>query len=183
MSNEYTAEDFAQARFAVHESGRALGIRWATDPGTKEARPWTYQRPLNPLWVHRANDGHMAGLGGWVPVEEAAAITLDDLAAAWEAAEVPTDDNPIREGDEIICLMGTGGYLLRRASVHEHGRVPLPSVRVLSRAPQREPWQDLADALGPVIAEANGGEDQRLTDEWAQRLYERGVRVSKNEQE
>lgn len=169
--SEYTAADFEKARFAEHPVGGAT----ATRNGYKGH--WVLSNGILPM-----SDAEMA-LGGWVPVWDGVAPTLGSLAEAYATAEVPTEATPIREGDEIICLMGTGGYLLRRASVHEHGRVPLPSVRVLSRAPQREPWQDLADALGPVIAEANGGEDQRLTDEWAQRLYERGVRVSKNEQE
>lgn len=79
--------------------------------------------------------------------------TLEALAGAWEAAEVPTDDAPIREGDVVIVRHG-GGFTVELAdrilSGQTHGQE-----RVLSRAPRREPWADLADELACFSALAN----------------------------
>lgn len=73
------------------------------------------------------------------------AISLDGLKAAWETAEVPTGDAPIREGDVVIVRHGGGGFTVELAdrilSGQTHGRE-----RILSRAP-REPWAELEDVL------------------------------------
>ena len=73
-----------------------------------------------------------------------APLTLKDMQVAWEAAEVPTDDAPIRKGDVVIEKISTSAYAVM---------TPPPTCglagrefRVLSRAP-REPWADLADSL------------------------------------
>ena len=77
-----------------------------------------------------------------------APLSLDTLAAAWEAAEVPTDDAPMQQGDVYISTVDRNdrgrGYLVAaagRTGTHMHFKA-----RILSRAP-REPWQDLADEL------------------------------------
>lgn len=74
-----------------------------------------------------------------------APLSLKDLQVAWEAAEVPTENSPIREGDVVVFRHG-GGFAVEPAdrilSGQTHGRE-----RILSRAPRREPWQDLADSL------------------------------------
>ena len=76
-------------------------------------------------------------------------VSLDALEAAWAAAEVPTDDNPIREGDVIIYRHDGDYWTVRPVSAHDlDGEGWGGSVRILSRAPQREPWQDLADIIG-----------------------------------
>lgn len=79
-----------------------------------------------------------------------APLTLKDMRVAWEAAEVPTGDTPIREGDEVI-LPVFGGYLVRPATAPEEAGIPAGNVRILFRAPKREPWADLADVLRTEI--------------------------------
>lgn len=74
-------------------------------------------------------------------------LSLDTLEAVWEAAEVPTDDNPIRQGD--VCLVFLGATWIA-------GEVgdrwwPVGDTRILSRAPKREPWADLEDVLRDEI--------------------------------
>ena len=107
-----------------------------------------------------------------------APLSLKDLEVAWEAAEVPTADAPIREGDVVIAFNETNlwGYSVRRAHPIDFELGAKGYVRILSRAPRREPWADLADVLsGFAIHDHNGKE---YPDVLAQRLYERGVRMA-----
>ena len=70
-----------------------------------------------------------------------APLSLDSLAAAWEAAGQADE---CREGDVLIIRDDEDNYLVRRMD----DRSDLDSTaRILSRAPKREPWQDLADEL------------------------------------
>ena len=70
-----------------------------------------------------------------------APLSLDTLAAAWEAAEQADE---CREGDVLIIRDDEDNYLVRRMD----DRSDLDSTaRILSRAPEPEPWQDLADSL------------------------------------
>lgn len=79
-------------------------------------------------------------------------VSLDALEAAWAAAEVPTDDNPIREGDVIIYRHDGDYWTARPVSAHDlDGEGWGGSVRILSRAPQREPWADLEDVSGEAL--------------------------------
>ena len=77
-----------------------------------------------------------------------APLSLDGLEAAWEAAEVPTASAGIRAGDVCIELCADHHFEVFRAAVgvEADGRWE-PAVRILSRAPKREPWADLADSL------------------------------------
>ena len=94
-----------------------------------------------------------------------APLSMKDLQVAWEAAE---EADECREGDVLIIRDDEDNYLVRRMD----DRSDLDSTaRILSRAPRREPWADLADAL-----RAHTGEPE--PDETAQTLYERGVRVT-----
>ena len=98
------------------------------------------------------------------------AISLDDLEAAWEAAEVADE---CREGDVLIIRDDEDNYLVRRMC----DRSDLDSAaRILSRAPRREPWADLEDVLGDFAIHDHDGKE--YPDVLAQRLYERGVRVT-----
>ena len=102
------------------------------------------------------------------------AISLDGLKAAWEAAEVPTDDNPIREGDMLIEHFGPDAYHVYLAEGN-YSRLPC-AIRILSRAPRREPWADLGDKLA---VEMPGIEDEPRIEALAKALYcEHGVRVT-----
>ena len=103
------------------------------------------------------------------------AISLDALEAAWEAAEVPTDDAPIREGDVVIYTSACGtGVTVHKAAVGQFGRETHGYVRVLSRAP-REPWADLADLLRARLDDGV----VRVEVDWAAReLHAAGVRVT-----
>ena len=67
-------------------------------------------------------------------------LLLKGLEAAWENAERVTE---CREGDVLIAPGSWGGYTIWEAARD----APLRAARILSRAPKREPWADLADAL------------------------------------
>ena len=95
-----------------------------------------------------------------------APLSLDSLAATWEAAERGEE---CREGDVLIIRDDEDNYLVRRMD----DRSDLDSTaRILSRAPKpREPWQDLADVIGEHTYEPDP--------KWlAQALYQSGVRVT-----
>ena len=93
-----------------------------------------------------------------------APLSLDSLAAAWEAAEQADE---CREGDVLIIRDDEDNYLVRR--MEDRNRLD-STARILSRAP-REPWEDLADVL-----RAHTGEPD--PDETARTLYEYGVRMA-----
>ena len=181
--SEYTAEDFAQAMFAVHPDPAAVDARYAARMNRDPEFPWLLDG------VPGNGDEHMAR-DGWVPVVESrvtdhtlrrvegraerkreklvehiadqdrvirrrndeitalrreladaqAPLSLDTLAAAWEAAG---EADECREGDVLIIRDDEDNYLVRRMD----DRSDLDSAaRILSRAP-REPWADLADSL------------------------------------
>lgn len=102
-------------------------------------------------------------------LEERPLLSLDSLATEWEAAEVPTDENPIRKGDVAIEKISASAYAVMTPPTicALVGR----ELRVLSRAPKREPWQDLADDLD---REKTLGVE--LAEDIAQSLYDRGWR-------
>ena len=95
-----------------------------------------------------------------------APLSLDSLAAAWEAAEQAGE---CREGDVLIIRDDEDNYLVRR--MDDRSRLD-STARILSRAPKpREPWQDLADVIGEHTYEPDP--------KWlAQALYQSGVRVT-----
>ena len=67
-------------------------------------------------------------------------LLLEALESAWENAEQAKE---CRKGDALIVPGSWGGYTIweaRRGS-------QLRAARILSRAPKREPWEDLADSL------------------------------------
>lgn len=102
-------------------------------------------------------------------------LSLKDLQVAWEAAEEATDDAPIREGDVVIYTSACGtGVTVHKAAVGQFGRETHGYVRILSRAPKREPWQDLADVLRAWDAEPADAD----ADGMAKWFHERGVRVT-----
>ena len=157
----YTAEDFAQAMFAEHPDPDAVDARYAARMSRDPEYPWLLDG------VPGNGDEHMAR-DGWVPVVESR-ITLDALEAAWEAAEVADE---CREGDVLIIRDDEDNYLVRRMD----DRSDLDSTaRILSRAPKREPWAELAGVL-----KAHTGEPD--PDETARMLYENGVRVTGGEE-
>lgn len=94
---EYTAADFAAARFAEHPSTEFLAMR---------------SRPVSACFPWETSDGYetdeQMAATGWRPVREAAPLSLDALREAWEAAEVITPDSPTRKGDEVIEELGAG---------------------------------------------------------------------------
>ena len=151
------AEDYAVAHHtyeyltpdenAYYTSGFVRGARWQ-----REAL-------VDLRWENRQLEAGAEGV-----------VSLDGLRVAWETAEVPTEDTPIREGDVVIVRHG-GGFAVEPAdrilSGQTHGRE-----RILSRAPQREPWEALADVLEGVL-----DADARCAESIARDLHERGVRV------
>ena len=99
------------------------------------------------------------------------AITLDALEVAWEAAEQAEE---CRKGDVLITRYAPeDGFKIGPAK--SRGCVNSGVTRILSRAPKREPWADLADVLRAHTGEPDPDETARL-------LHERGVRVAGGEQ-
>ena len=130
----YTADEFANARFATHPNG-LLAMRDLD----LEYHPWTVGKRDR----HVAHSDEDLAAGGWSPVREAAPVSLDVLRTAWENAEQADE---CRKGDVLIWADGLGGYHVHPSEADR----PLIASRILLRAPQREPWQDLADVLERV---------------------------------
>ena len=78
-------------------------------------------------------------------------LLLKGLEAAWEAAEQAPE---CRKGDVLIVPGSWGGYTIWEAARD----APLRAARILSRAPKREPWADLADALRGTVWERLSGD-------------------------
>ena len=95
-------------------------------------------------------------------------LLLKGLEAAWEAAEQAPE---CRKGDVLIVPGSWGGYTIWEAARDSQ----LRAARILSRAPKREPWAELAGVL-----KAHTGEPD--PDETARMLYENGVRVTGGEE-
>ena len=98
-------------------------------------------------------------------------LSLKVLEVAWGAAEVPTDDAPIRKGDVVIEKISADAYAVMSPppTCGLAGR----EFRILSRAP-REPWAGLADVLlseGVLYYRADA-------DDCAKALHGRGVRMT-----
>lgn len=91
------------------------------------------------LWQERASQAEAHARKA-----EAAPLTLDTLRDAWEEAEVPTDENPVRKGDVLIRKDDDAAIDVWECQTGHHPAVG--ETRILSRAP-REPWADLADDL------------------------------------
>lgn len=101
---KYMAEDFENANFAYHESGRARGMRLA-EP--EDDYQWYAQRPTNPLFMRFATDGEMAE-GGWVPVRESEptfTVTESEADKAYEAACCDID-SPATLGTRTALFLG-----------------------------------------------------------------------------
>lgn len=104
-------------------------------------------------------------------------VSLDVLRTAWENAEVPTDNAPVRAGDEMITRIG-GGYLVRKVGAELDGWVPGDApTRVRKRAPQREPWAELDDAIA-----SSGVADGISAEDLAVKLHEQGWRKTGGEE-
>ena len=144
MNENYTAEDFARAMFAVHPDPAAVDARYAARMNRDPEFPWLLDG------VPGNGDEHMAQ-DGWVPVVESR-ITLGALEAAWEAAEQAGE---CRKGDVLILRDPAEGYSVWRAGDADY---LAGSTRILSRAPKREPWADLADVLRGTVWERLSGD-------------------------
>lgn len=95
-------------------------------------------------------------------------LLMEALEVAWEAAEAPTGDAPIRAGDVMIYPV-PDGHAVRKALVDDG--LWRSDTRILSRAP-REPWQDLADDL----AERSALMDEDAIETAAKALHKAGWR-------
>ena len=89
------------------------------------------------------------------------------LEAAWENAE---QADKCRKGDVLIMrpFLDEGGFKIITAE--SRGCINAGATRILSRAPEPEPWADLADLLRAHTGEPDPDETARL-------LHERGVRA------
>ena len=194
----YTAEDFAQANLATkgrfdvaRRTDPSLAHQWhvyggrqgyfsdeemAADGwvpvGTKKALERAIKELRYDLKVALAAVADLGDENDRLERILQAPLSLKDLGVAWEAAEVPTDDAPIREGDVVIYTSACGtGVTVHKAAVGQFGRETHGYVRVLSRAPKREPWQDLADVFKTWDYPVRGYEE-----ELAKWVYAKGVR-------
>ena len=96
-------------------------------------------------------------------------LSLKDLAVAWDAAEQAEE---CREGDVLMTRHSDDNYEVWVAA----GAFDISKKsRILSRAPKREPWADLADVL--TLAEGDIGGLNVDAINVAALLHERGVRV------
>ena len=198
--NEHTAEDFKNANIAIRgtrgaarrcEPGTPLpwvcdGEEWDDDKGMVEDgwRPVHEHNPHATDALEEEIQDLRDRLNAMVEENicrrsEAAQLTLDSLREAWENAEVPTEANPIREGD-LVIYAAYGGFYVGRAEGDaaemnaKNKRMPR-SFRILHRAPQPEPWQALADVMRQWDATPETGHS---ADSMARWFYERGVRVT-----
>lgn len=114
-----------------------------------------------------------ARLARELAVEREQTIDLDALQAAWEGAE----EGIVNKGDVIIRRACDGEDFAVWVSVCAGNTEEDDDLRILHRAPEREPWQDLADVLRawdeePMDADLMGR---------ARWMHERGVRVTEGE--
>ena len=172
MSENYTAEDFAQEKAGLDRQGLVDHIQ-ELDAVTRRRNKEVKELRVARDELRKIVDELHAEIRGL----QAAPLSLDTLAAAWEAAEVPTDDAPMRQGDVYISTVDRNdrglGYLV--AAAGRNGTHMHFNARILSRAP-REPWVELAGVLHDVINQ--GGDDHIDVDSAAARLYAEGVRVT-----
>ena len=169
MNENYTAEDFARANVAMRstdgvarrvapESDKPWRASWIPDfdwlsDEDMAADGWMPVRVANgrrdrdtyidhiadqDRVIRRRND-EIAALRREL-ADAQAPLSLDDLAAAWEAAEQADE---CRAGDVLIIQDDEDNYLVRRM---DDGSYLDSTARILSRSP-REPWQGLADDL------------------------------------
>ena len=166
-TRQYTAEDFANAEFARHQSGVVAARFYG-----RGSMPWLTADDIS------LSNEDMADLG-WVPVQEAAAqpVTLDALQAAWEGAEqgeVAEGDVLIRRsGENITVWAASGEWSTEALSRSGH-------TRILHRAPKRPEGAERLEALLDEWHDAPLRHDDKGLADW---LARRGVTVSKNAQE
>lgn len=156
----YTPADFEAARFAEHPDGRR-----AMRDTRLAFHPWTVSERDR----HVARTSQELAAEGWVPVREAAPLSLDTLREAWEAAARST---ACRAGDVLIIRGDPDDYHVYVADTETHHLSA--KVRILRRAPRREPWVDLAD----LLADESALMDEDAIEKAAKALYNRGVRVT-----
>ena len=89
MTQKFSAADFANARFAEHESGQAVAIRWTQDYAREPDGFWTYERPLNNKFSKEATHQEMADMDGWVPVPTKPTITESEYRLALDEDRDP----------------------------------------------------------------------------------------------
>lgn len=176
----YTADDFRTARFAEHPDG-LIAMRHLD----LDYHPWT----VGERYRHCAHSDDDMAAGGWSPVREldwmtetnlhaaeymegradqareATPVSLDALRTAWENAEQADE---CRKGDLLIRRHDSGVYYIIYSAAQSGAII---DARVLSRAPRREPWEELADALWDEGVQSD-------TEGIARALHERGVRVT-----
>ena len=80
---KYTKADFENARFAIHEAGVAVAVRWTAEEGELESL-WTYERPTNPRFAKDANSREMAASDSWIPVKPARTASDSEVGEACE---------------------------------------------------------------------------------------------------
>lgn len=166
----YTREDFEIAEFAKHPDGRLAHRLY-----NEEDWDWAFEREDGFTGGDKAKHDYMVAFE-WVPFSWE--TTLESLHKAWSNAEGATEENPVREGDEMIIRMPRGGFIVREADdLKELGWVPIvDNYRILNRAPRSEPWKSLAEVIWDT-GDIEWGDAQDI----AKRLHGAGHRVTKEE--
>lgn len=199
--SEYTVEDFAGATLATRgefevarrinpsltHQWHAYGVEWglfsdaemAADGwvpvGTKKAHDRVIKELRYDLTVALAAVADLQDENDRLERILQAQLSLKDLQVAWENAEQADE---CRKGDVLIrqddyeVYGDSAGYAVYPATSDG----PLMFARILSRAPKREPWADLADVL--TLAEGDIGGLNVDAINVAALLHDRGVRVT-----
>lgn len=158
----------ALARFIVENE-------WALDSEVNPSGLADWEETLRRVfdsWDANTPDDILAAIAAAVRLDRSFRIplSLDVLRTAWENAEQADE---CREGDVLIGK-GSNGYWVDPARAAES--LNTRTVRVLSRAPQSDPWEELEDILRAI-------DWQAAPEHTAKELHNRGVRVIKNGEE
>lgn len=115
---------------------------------------------------------------GWTPVWTTPELTMSTLRTAWDGASPVNPYDPPRKGDTLI-VKRNGAYTVSVVTTEVYGIGPYqPIVRILSRAPERKPWKELAELIEDAATSSGMTEWESI----AQRLHEAGVRVEGDDQ-
>ena len=147
-----TIEELYVARQEASRRESAAHDRVVTLLDTKKTHERTVHELRHDLKVALAEVAELGDENDRLGRALQAPLTLDALEAAWEAAEQADE---CREGDVLIIRDDEDNYLVRR--MEDRNRLD-STARILSRAPKREPWADLADVLRGTVWERLSGD-------------------------
>lgn len=160
----YTAEDFAQAEFAIDPSEDSpLDGRWVRTVGG--TAPW------GTAGGKFGSDEQMAATG-CIPVY-AEPYSPEALQRAWEHGEKPGQDERATEG--TVSIAASGGHLSLYVNADGDGLASDERIIYRPPVPERDPVADLAQIMADVLPEEAGS--SVALRRYAEALAEHGVRV------